>query len=240
MKNLHLYSREGKCNLHSLNKSAFNRVISKKVSELTDSCKKFCNLEISKIESIDKGSIREFSYTYHGFISYIPPDTGYPDYVYDLRRGFIWIPYKDLWSCICAKDEKVAKVLHESIKEYFGFKSKALQLQLDRLNCSLNKMIKEQINPMQRKINDLIRKKKQKETMQKNIKKLVKQLPVLKQRILGMTQKEVDFAMKRKDIVELNTLLRAAQQKKVQQKKKLMAALKKIRKQEKKLEKIKF
>ena len=60
MKNLHLYSREGKCNLHSLNKSALNRVISTKASELIDSSKKFCNLEVSKIESIDRGSIREF------------------------------------------------------------------------------------------------------------------------------------------------------------------------------------
>ena len=72
MKTLHLYSREGKCNLHSVNKSALNRVINNKVSELADSSKKFCNLEISEIESIDMGSIREFSYTYHGFIPYIP------------------------------------------------------------------------------------------------------------------------------------------------------------------------
>jgi len=128
MKNLHLYSRMGKCDLHSVNRSALNLVISQKTSELKDSSKKFCNLEIVNIESIDNGSIREFSYTYHGYISYIPPETGYPSYVYDLRRGFIWIPYKDPWLCICAKDEIVAQILYESLKQYFKFDSKPLPL----------------------------------------------------------------------------------------------------------------
>lgn len=128
MKNLHLYSREGKCNLHSLNKSAFNRVINTKVSELTDSSKKFCDLVISGIESIHNGSIREFSYSYCRFIPYIPPETEYPSTVTDLRRGFIWIPYHDPWICICTKDVNIAKVLHESLQEYLGFKSKALPL----------------------------------------------------------------------------------------------------------------
>ena len=44
-----------------------------KASELADPSRRFCNLEVNKIESIDSGSIREFSYTYHSFISYIPP-----------------------------------------------------------------------------------------------------------------------------------------------------------------------
>jgi len=128
MKTLHLYSREGKCNLHSLNLSALNRVIHTKTSELEDPLKKFCNLQIREFESIDKGAIREFSYAYHGFIPYIPPDTEYPSTVTDLRRGFIWIPFHDQWICICAKDENVAQVLNEALQEYFGFTSKALPL----------------------------------------------------------------------------------------------------------------
>ena len=128
MKNLHLYSREGKCRLHSLNLSALNRVISVNTTALSDSARKFCNLEIRTIESIDKGSIREFSYSYCGFIPYIPPETEYPSTVTDLRRGFIWIPYQDPWICICAKDATVANVLHESLQEYLGFKSRALPL----------------------------------------------------------------------------------------------------------------
>jgi len=128
MKTLHIYSRKGNVNLHSLNRSALNLVINKKASELEDSSKKFCNLEIREIESIHKGSIRELSYTYHRFITYIPPETEYPDYVHDLRRGFIWIPYKDPWICICAKDDIIAHILHDSLKEYFGIESKALPL----------------------------------------------------------------------------------------------------------------
>lgn len=128
MKNLHLYSREGKCRLYSLNISALNRVITTKAAALVDSAKKFCDLEIRRDESIDKGSIREFSYTYCGFIPYIPPDTQYPNTVRDLRSGFVWVPYHDPWICICAKDATIANVLHESLQDYFGFKSRALPL----------------------------------------------------------------------------------------------------------------
>jgi len=128
MKTLHIYSRKGKCNLHSLNISALNLVINTKVSELNDSSKKFCNLEIREIESIHEGSIRELSYTYHRFIQYTRTDTEYPDYVHDLRRGFIWIPFQDPWICICAKDEIVAHILHESLKQYFEFDSRPLPL----------------------------------------------------------------------------------------------------------------
>ena len=128
MKTLHIYSRKGKCNLHSLNRSALNMVINTKVSELKDSSKKFCNLEIREIESIHEGSIRELSYTYHRFIQYMRTDIEYPDYVTDLRRGFIWIPYKYPWVCICAKDEIVAQILHDSLKQHFGFDSQSLPL----------------------------------------------------------------------------------------------------------------
>ena len=99
-----------------------------KVSQITDSWKRFCDLEIRVIESIHNGSIREFSYSYCGFIPYTPPDTEYPKTVRDLRRGFIWIPYHDPWICICAKDDNIAKVLHESLLEYLGFRSKPLPL----------------------------------------------------------------------------------------------------------------
>ncbi len=128
MKTLHIYSRKGKCDLHSLNRSALNMVINTRVSELKDSSKKFCNLEIREIESIHEGSIRELSYTYHRFIQYMRIDTEYPDYVTDLRRGFIWIPYKYPWVCICAKDEIVAQILHDSLKQHFGFDSQSLPL----------------------------------------------------------------------------------------------------------------
>lgn len=128
MKTLYIYSRKGKFNLQSFNMSALNLVIAKMVSELKDLSKKFCNLEIRESESIDRGTIRELSYTYHGFIPFIPPETEYPSTVVDLRRGFIWIPYKDPWICICAKDEIVAQVLHDSLIEHFGFESRALPL----------------------------------------------------------------------------------------------------------------
>ena len=128
MKTLYIYSREGKCNLQSFNMSALNMIISNKVSELKVSSKKFKNLEIKKNEGIDGGHIQELSYTYHGFIPYIPPETGYPDTVTDLRRGFIWIPSQDPWICICGKDASVVQVLHDSLKQYFQINSKALSL----------------------------------------------------------------------------------------------------------------
>jgi hypothetical protein len=128
MKTLHLYSREGKFNLNSMNVSALNRTIRIKTSEFKDPTKKFCNLEIREHESIDKGTIRELSYSYYGFIPYTPPDTEYPSTVTDLRRGFIWIPFHDQWICICSKDDNVAQVLNEALQEYFGFISKPLPL----------------------------------------------------------------------------------------------------------------
>ena len=130
MKTLYLYTCEDLNGLNNLNKTALNRTLATNTEEFnSDSSRRFSDLKIREIEPIDDNrTIIEFSYSYNGFIPYIPPKTGYPDTIADLRRGFVWTHSADSWLCICAKDANVAYVLHNSLKDYLGFTSKPLPL----------------------------------------------------------------------------------------------------------------
>jgi len=79
----------------------------------------FSNLRVLDIESVVIAGSRfdEISYSYTAPITYTNPKTEYPDVVYDLRSGFIWMERRKRWLAVCARDELIHDLLVKALQE---------------------------------------------------------------------------------------------------------------------------
>ena len=79
----------------------------------------FSKLRVLDIEPIVTTGFRvdEISYSYTAPITYTNPDTEYPDIVYDLRSGFIWLERRKRWLAVCARDELIHDLLVQALQE---------------------------------------------------------------------------------------------------------------------------